>query len=768
MYRHDNYSHDSRRPLSEAYKDEPTVYEIPQKKRVSKWVTVGLPLGLLVIAGAVVGVLFGMHIIKVGSSSSSSSHSGSGGSGNVNLEDLSYFATGTNSYHQPIYPSMTNTAEFGSPTTTQLPANSEWPADDFVQSNPSFDNLRPHPRLIAPQYKWDALPTLINNNAYMKYWDSVIMGNATAFNSLPPVEHVFDGGPSGSGILDPARNVKNRIKHFAYAYRKTNDTMWVDRAWRELNNAMTWGDNPSDPWNTSHFLDTAELTAAFAIAYDWLYNQWTSDQRDQIRNAIVSYGLSFGVNSFTNSSSSFAWWHNVNGNWNCVSNGGLILGALAILDDDTTGTAAQQLNYSVPNAVANCAKVPSSDGTGSETANYWEFATTGLAELTSSLMTATGGGDFGMLEANNGLALTPIFRMYVTGMTSLFDYGDHGPNKFSTTANALLFLGSALNKPLFTLYQRDRYEAPEPWSMFWYDPTVEGAWWNDLPLDHVFDDSTDSWASFRSSWTDTDGLYITLKAGALQGHQTHGDLDCGDFVLDAMGQRFIGEHGSDNYLNPNYFSNETQQSERWTLYRKMTEGQNVIAINGANQDVTAVPTIRSGSSNTTQGASTIFTVPSDSSAFVVADLSTAYFGANVHRGIRMLPGRRQVLLQDELTSIPDASQWRVQTNATISIDSTGRIATLALGGKNLIAKILSPDGVTFSDLPSSRTSKAPAIAPGLQDMDNGNARVLAIDIPSGTNTVQVLFNPQWDDFTSFVDPPSVALADWSLTSHNSH
>lgn len=33
------------------------------------------------------------------------------------------------------------------------------------------------------------------------------MGNATTFDSLPPVVHVFDGGPSDSGILDPAREV---------------------------------------------------------------------------------------------------------------------------------------------------------------------------------------------------------------------------------------------------------------------------------------------------------------------------------------------------------------------------------------------------------------------------------------------------------------------------------------------------------------------------------------------------------------------------------
>jgi hypothetical protein len=263
-----------------------------------------------------------------------------------------------------------------------------------------------------------------------------------------------------------------------------------------------------------------ELTAAFAIGYDWLYDQWTSDQRTTIRNAIVSYGLSYGLNAYTNTSSSFRWWQSVNGNWNCVCNGGMILGSLAILDDDTTGTASALLQQAVPNAAANCANVPSGDGTGAETANYWEFAMTGLSELTSSLMIATGGGDFGMLTSNAALKLTSIYRIYVTGMTSLFNYGDHGPNKFSTTGNALLFFGNVYNEPLFTLYQRDRYEAPEPWSMFWYDPSAQGAWWDGLPLDYVFNNSTDTWASFRSSWTDVNGTYITLKAGALQGHQT--------------------------------------------------------------------------------------------------------------------------------------------------------------------------------------------------------------------------------------------------------
>ena len=65
----------------------------------------------------------------------------------------------------------------------------------------------------------------------MKYWNDTIFGNATAYYSLPVVQYYMDGD---SGILDNAREIKMRIKAFAYAYRMTNDTKWVDRAYKEL------------------------------------------------------------------------------------------------------------------------------------------------------------------------------------------------------------------------------------------------------------------------------------------------------------------------------------------------------------------------------------------------------------------------------------------------------------------------------------------------------------------------------------------------------
>jgi hypothetical protein len=337
------------------------------------------------------------------------------------------------------------------------------------------------------------------------------------------------------------------------------------------------------------------------------------------------YGLAPGLSIFQGDPTGDGWWATgTYGNWNCVCNGGLTMAALAILGDDTTGNAASLLGYTINNAKQNCALTVTSDGTNNETANYWYFAMTGHAEMTSSLMTAAG-SDFGLLNTNPDFNLTGLYHMYVKGPTSLFNYGDHGPNKFSTTANSMIFYSSQYNVPQYALFQRDQVDAAEPWSMFWYDPTISGAFWNGMPLDHGFSFNGDQWASMRSSWTDINALYVAMKGSQLQKHQAHGDLDCGDFVIDALGTRFFGELGSGDYLSTGYFDSEAQNATRWLYYRKRTEGQNTILVNQQNQDVTANPQMTYGSSGDAQGSSTVYKPSNSSTAFVVYDLTSAYF-----------------------------------------------------------------------------------------------------------------------------------------------
>lgn len=108
-------------------------------------------------------------------------------------------------------------------------------------------------------------------------------------------------------------------------------------------------------------------------------------------------------------------------------------------------------------------------------------------------------------------------------------------------------------------------------------------------------------------------------------------------------------------------------------------------------------------------------------------------------------------------------QWRMHTNATVVADGT--TATLSLDGQTMKVSILNaPTGATFTTSDAVRLVANPTHA----DQPNPGVTVLIIDLPAGTYSLQVLFNPQWAGMAAgdFVTPPSVALDSWSLTSHN--
>ena len=781
-------------------------YNKPQKKKHSKWLTIALPaLILLIIAGAVLGGVFGSRAAKNSKGSTGNTAGTTAVSDpaqvdaanqaaiNGNADKL--FSGSTDSYGNPLFLSSADTS---------APSGNGQEAAACPDSNAnglSLTNLRPHPRVMAPGYMWDCMADRISKDAYLTMMNESVFQNATAFYAMPVTNYSIDGGYDGSGILDVSREIQQRVRAWAYAYRMTKDQKWLNRTWTELhtaagNTSTPFGQGPAplpdQHWNPGHFLDVAEMTAAFAIAYDWMYDGWTDNQKRAIRWSIIDLGLTPGLSALTDSN--VGWWTqpaNGNGNWNCVCNSGLILGALAISGDDgddPANTASGVLSRAITNIQSNCFNGPYNDGTWAETPNYWYFGTSAAARAASALVAATG-SDQGM---NPNFPETGTFHMYVSGVGGMFAYGDHGPNKFSTNANGLLFWGKQYMRPLYTLFQRDRADAMgDPLALFWYDASAKGAFWNGLALDKWFSDPRGSWMSMRSSWTNFNGMYVAMKASNLTGHQTHGDLDVGDFVLDAMGTRWAGEYGSAQYLSTNYFSNETQDSERWEYYRKGTQGQNTIVIDEKNQLITYDPTNQQtfGTTNVTQSADLNFTPGTNDVAYFVTDMSTAY-GAQtgqVKRGIRYLNGRRQVLLQDEIANgvAQSSIEWRVQTNASVSI--SGNTATLtinkivdpnaAIGPLNinipertLKIQILSPSGATFNQTSANNRlyGTDPDTGVPVGDPSNDGVTVLSIPLQPGQQTIQTWWQPQWDDLSAAdsASPKSVGLDQWSLTSHN--
>jgi len=254
--------------------------------------------------------------------------------------------------------------------------------------------------------------------------------------------------------------------------------------------------------------------------------------------------------------------------------------------------------------------------------------------------------------------------------------------------------------------------------------------------------------------------------GNSTGHQNHQDLDMGTFVFDALGQRWAGELCQAQYLADGYFGGEDQNSLRWDYYRTRTEGQNCLVLNQQNVAVGQVSPITTATTGESQNGLTQ-PVPSSSTAFYIGDMTTSYNGTSIKRGMRYINGRTQLLLQDEITGSGANVQWRMHTNATIDISNNSKTATLTLGGEKLVAQLLQ-DG-TWGTAQPVRYSTDPPLPAGAinQDLPNTGVTVLTIDVNPGTWTLSVLFNPQYEGWSSssFKTPPNVPLAQWSLTSH---
>ena len=143
------------------------------------------------------------------------------------------------------------------------------------------------------------------------------------------------------------------------------------------------------------------------------------------------------------------------------------------------------------------------------------------------------------------------------------------------------------------------------------------------------------------------------------------------------------------------------------------------------------------------------------------------YRTSLKRGVRLLNGRKQVLLQDDINA-QGTIMWRMHTNATVTV--SGTTATLTIGDKKLVMSILDPpEGVTVTTGPAVRFDDDPPLPPGQTDMPNPGVTVVMINLPAGTYSLQVLFNPQWDGMSAsdFQTPPSVPIDSWTLTSHSS-
>ena len=515
--------------------------------------------------------------------------------------------------------------------------------DDVLKS------LRPgHPRLLVLDDDIARLKRQIETDATAKAYFEHVKRVGDKLIDAPPSERKL----IGPRLLHVSRQVLGRVATWGGLYRLTGDEKYAKRCRAEMLTAAAFED-----WNPSHFLDTAEMSNALGIGYDWIFPTLSGEDRKLIRTAIIEKGLKPGLKVYESKSG----WHKRTNNWNQVCNGGLTVGALAIADDEPA--IARRIVDHARKSIPIAMKEYAPDGGIVEGPGYWSYATYYTAFYHAALQTALG-NDFGLRDSP-GFAETGMFRIHTIGpLNRTFNFADAGDGVGG--AEEMFYLARAFGRPVYAAHERAllaKNGAIGPFHLLWFQGGGET---KDLARAAYFRHV--EVATFRSGWDDANAAFVGFKGG--DNAASHANLDLGSFVYDANGVRWARDLGPDDYNLPGYFG-----KQRWTYYRLRTEGQNTLTIDGENQNVKGKSKIVAFSAGPAR-------------TLAVADLSDGYAGqaTRVARGVELIG--KQLLVQDEVEAAdPVEIVWHMHTGATIELEDDGRRAVLSQDGKRVTAYI---------------------------------------------------------------------------------
>ena len=563
-----------------------------------------------------------------------------------------------------------------------------------------------HPRLIARPDTWSAITTRRQSDAAFDTRVGRLLGDARRLLDRPPVERVL----IGRRLLDKSREALRRVQVLALAYRLGEGEAYRERLEAELRAVLAF-----DDWNPSHFLDVAEMAAAVALGLDWLHDEWTKAFREALRDGLHRHALRFVFEPDPDR-------HNtgVNGtnNWNSVCFAGLTMAVLATAEHQPDRTAAWLNRVLSDNPRSLYVLQP--DGVYPEGPSYWGYGVVFQVMLIDSLTTALG-TDFGLSE-ERGFLDTARFMRQITGPTgSPFNFADANRSKEGQIP-LFWFAHRTGETSLAEDEARAAADAASPRADRLL--TLGTVWWS--RLDEIRPAAAELpryWlgrgeqpvAVFRSAWGDPDAAFLATKGG--KATLSHGHMDAGSFVLDALGVRWAEDLGAQDYesLESKGFTqlfHLTQDSQRWTVYRLNNFSHNTLTIDGHLHRADGQATVTAFDGDGGVGS-------------VTYDLSAVFVGdaMRVERTFRFKPDVG-VTIDDVAEGVrPGATvRWTMLNRAAVEL--AGGEATLTQDGRTLRAAITSPAGAAFEVRPAEPDP------PTDYDAPNPGVQRLMVEVPA--------------------------------------
>ena len=602
---------------------------------------------------------------------------------------------------------------------------------DMIEKN----GMYAHPRIIMSEEKFAKLKTHIGDDSVTAILIEKLRGEADRVLDASVCQYEI---PDGIRLLETSKRIQRRVAALAMAYHIFGDERYAQRCYAELEAACNFTD-----WNPRHFLDTAEMSTAFAIGYDWLYHWMNESQRAFLRNSMIEKGFDQVMEDYEDKprNRTYRWYQDYPGdNWKLVCTGSMNMAALAFGDEaDARDIAAEILTYGYREAYSFVRRAYSAkDGTYSEGLGYWDYATYYLGLQSSSLISAAG-TDYGLADFD-GLRKSVDFVRYMSSNTSKsFSFGDDRESRDTGWA-VLLWLGDYFQSYDISAIRLGKI--PEDsfnyLDLLWIDEDKTSASAQDSPTD--WGEAGASNASFRNTW-DESGIVAALHAGE-NVYKYHGHYDLGSFYLESNGARFFTDLGNENY----------ELTNRQYSYRIRAEGHNTLVINP------------SAELDQKEGAECLISrFSGGNEAFAVTDLTDAYepSGAErVVRGLKMIKDKACVIIQDEIAlNAPGEIYWFAHTKGEIAVADDGRSAVVTVGSEKLWVGLLSADG-TFTAMNAEPLPTSPSVS---GQTDNSEYRKLAVHLTNTRDTtISVACIPlkQSETLPAWT-PPVKAISEWT-------
>ncbi len=622
------------------------------------------------------------------------------------------------------------------PDTSQAECYGEFTDGEQVISDMIEKNgMYVHPRIIMSNDKFAKLKKSIGDDSVTGILLEKLRSEANRILSESPVQYEI---PDGIRLLEASKRIQRRVAALALSYNIFGDEKYAKRCYEELEAACNFKD-----WNPSHFLDTAEMSTAFAYGYDWLYNWMNDSQRSFLRKNMIEKGLDQVMEDFEDKqrTRTYRWYQDYPGdNWKLVCTGSMTLASLAIGDEeDARSIASEVITYAYKEAYSFVRRAYSDiDGTYTEGLGYWDYATYYLGLNSSSLISAAG-TDYGLADFE-GLRKSVDFIRYMSSNTpKSFSFGDDGDSRDTGWA-VLQWLGEYLDSPDISAIRLKKIENDSfnYLDVLWIDEDKKSYQDEESPTDWGAVGTSN--ASFRNTW-DESGIVAALHVGT-NNYKYHGHYDLGTFYLESNGARFFTDLGNENY----------ELSNRQYSYRIRAEGHNTLAINPSKE------------LDQKEGAECLITgFGSGNEAYAVSDLTDAYESSDaksVVRGLKMIKDKECVIIQDEISlNAPGDIYWFGHTNGQIEVAGDGRSAVITVDSEKLWVGLISEEG-KFIVMNAEALPESPVVS---NQTDNSNYRKLAVHLTNTKDTtISVACIPlkQGENLPSWI-PDVKAISEWT-------